>query len=73
MSDLAGQIGGAEEEVVVLAAVKGRAEPTGFVEELTAHHGEMAHVVAAFHQLRRPVRLEVREHAPAPRVEPILI
>ena len=73
MPDLAGQLGAAQEKVVVLAAVEALAKASRTVEELAAYRREMTHVVAAFHELRGPVSLEVRPDAAVALIKPVLI
>ena len=57
----------AEEEIVVLGAIKLRTEAADLPHEIAPDDGEMADVVAGKKIVRRPIRLENgRSRSPAP-------
>ena len=54
-----------QEQVVVLAAVTGRVQPSHSVEQSLLEHGKMADVIAAVEVIRRKIRFEVACRGPA--------
>ena len=53
-----------QEQVMILAAVKAAAKPSGFLQHRFADHGHMADIIIAHQVVRAVIRLIVRIHVP---------
>ena len=71
--DAVGDLGDAQEQVVVLRPLEPDAEPAGRLEHLPAEAGEVVDVVVTEQQFRGPVRLELRVVPAAGGVDLVLV
>ncbi len=69
----AGPRGDAQDEIVILATLVTLAEPADRLNEAAAKHAEMREHILRQHQIRVPIRLEIRVEASALGVDLVLV